>query len=140
MCPSSNVKHQVTGSGQGEAFEDDPLLPVLGWTQQSIQAGQGCGEGSQVPPEGPGDHADLIWAKRTMESAGGSASVLPGCISVQTARIHWLHPNRQKNTDNSLVAQQAQQAQSSYENFRMNLPCAVQSVQTPNKCCERAYK
>lgn len=103
MCPSSNVKHQVTGSGQEEAFEDDPLLPVLGWTRQSIQAGQGCGEGSQVPPEGPGVHADLIWAKRTMESAGGSASVLPGSISVQTARVDWLHPNRPKNTDNSLV-------------------------------------
>lgn len=48
MYPWTKMKHQVTGSGQEQAFEDDPLLPVQGWTRQSIQA-RDAGRGARCP-------------------------------------------------------------------------------------------
>ncbi|KAK5896874.1 hypothetical protein CesoFtcFv8_009991 [Champsocephalus esox] len=91
MCPLSETEHQVAGSGL-EAFEDDPWS--LRWDGLSHRSGQKWRGGEPGAPREPADHADY-WR--------GPSLAAPSHITAQTARVYWLHPNKQANTDDSLV-------------------------------------
>lgn len=70
-------------------------------TASLIDSGRDGREGSQVPPEAP--QTTQIYNGRGGEWSRLGPSPTALClIIVQTARVSWLHPNNQANTDNSL--------------------------------------
>ncbi|KAK1904830.1 Chromatin structure-remodeling complex protein RSC3 [Dissostichus eleginoides] len=64
-------------------------------TDSAIDRARNVGEGSQVPPESLQTTQIYYWR--------GPSLAAPSHITAQTARVYWLHPNKQANTDNSLV-------------------------------------
>lgn len=98
MEPWSKMEHQVAGSGQ-EAFEADPLCAGMALLIDWARDGR---EGSQVPPEAPQTTQIYNGQEGEWSRLGPSPTALSH-FTVQTARVIWLHPNKQANTANSLV-------------------------------------
>ncbi len=97
LCPKWNTRWQEVGRRPLK------LTPGLcAETASAIDLARDGREGSQVPPEGL-QTTQIYYGRRGERSRLGPSLTAPSHITVQTARVNWLHPNKQANTDNSLV-------------------------------------
>lgn len=68
----------------------------------AIDPARDGGEASHVPPEGP-QTTQIYYGRGGQQSQLGLRPTALCYITVQTARVNWLQPNKKANTDNSLV-------------------------------------
>lgn len=118
-----------------------PLVSALGWPLRSIWP-EMAGSRARCPQRACGPRRSIMGEEES-GVGWGPAPTTPSHIAAQTARVNWLHPNKQANTDNSLVHNK--QARSSYENFRKGFHCrmlsnlCIKHCITLNNWCECAY-
>lgn len=92
------------------------LVSALGWPLRSIRPDM-AGRRARCSQRAGRPRRSIMGEEEWSQL--GLSPTAPTHITVQTARVNWLYPNKQANTENSLV--------SSYENFRKGFHCRMLS-------------